>query len=340
MSRRMALGVGIGLLFVTLLVLRTDLDETWRAFREAEYGYVAPAVLLSSVVTVWLRAARWTYLLRPLVQTRTHRIYPILTVGYMANNLLPLRAGELVRAHLVRARYGVRRMAVLGTIALERLFDGAILVALLIVAAGFVHLDGDLRRLAVIMAVLYLLAIGLVLLVAWSEAGSERLARRVLSRLPLRLAAPAGNWAGSFLTGLRAIRSPSALGLIAASSLAIWCIDALAYGLMGRAFGIEQGYATYLLIAAVANLSLTIPSSQGGIGPFEFFAREVLVVSGVGVPVATAYAIALHAVLLLPMVAAGLVIVWATDITLRGATGRDPGELDPAGPESERGLLR
>ena len=63
---------------------------------------------------------RWTYLLRPLVRTRTHRMYPILTVGCMANNLLPLRAGELVRAHLVRERYGVRGMAVLGTIALER----------------------------------------------------------------------------------------------------------------------------------------------------------------------------------------------------------------------------
>ena len=331
----MALGVGIGLLFVGLLVLRTDLDETWRAFQEAEYVYVAPAVLLSSVVTVWLRAARWTYLLRPLVQTRTHRMYPILIVGYMANNLLPLRAGELVRAHLVKERYGVRRTAVLGTIALERLFDGAILVALLIVAAGFVHLGGDLRRLAVIMAALYLVAIGLVLLVAWSEAGSERLARRVLSRLPWGLGASAGDWAGSFLSGLRAIRSPSALGLIAGSSLAIWCIDALAYSLMGRAFGIEQGYATYLLIAAVANLSLTIPSSQGGIGPFEFFAREALVVSGVAVPVATAYAIALHAVLLLPMVAAGLVVVWVTDITLRGATGRESGQLDPAQPESD-----
>ncbi len=89
-----------------------------------------------------------------------------------------------------------------------------------------------------------------------------------------------------------------------------WVTVAGVYYIIGQAFDIQEGFGTYLLVTAAANLSLSIPSSQGGVGLFELSVRETLVFSGVDTPLATAYAIVLHAVLLFTMICVGLVSLW------------------------------
>lgn len=323
------------------------MNETWDALTAATYAYVVPTVVVA-FATLWLRAARWKYLLHPLARTKTAGLYPIVTVGYMANNVLPMRAGEIVRAYLTGKRYGISRMGVLATIAVERMFDGIILVGFFVVFGPIVGLNDTLRNLAVLMGAIFAVVVVGFFAVAWSEERSARFARRVLNLLPSRIRQRAGDWAESFLTGLRALRSRSTLIYVMVLSVLIWVGEATGYYLMGRAFSIDERFAVYMVVVAAANLAITVPSSQGGIGPFEFFARETLVATGVGSGVATAYALALHAVLLVPVVVAGLVFIWLTDITLAGALGSEPGERDlhpdrqpvagpaPVGPDGKR----
>jgi hypothetical protein len=99
------------------------------------------------------------------------------------------------------------------------------------------------------------------------------------------------------------------------------------YYLVGLSFDIGEGFAAYLMVTAAANLAITLPSASGGIGPFEFLAKETLTFLGVGSAVAGAYAVALHGLLLLPVIVAGLIFLWAINLSLGrtlGGAGAEP----------------
>lgn len=94
------------------------------------------------------------------------------------------------------------------------------------------------------------------------------------------------------------------------------------YFLVGLSFNLGQGFAAYIMVTAAANLAISLPSTSGGIGPFELLAKETLVFLGVGSAAAGAYAVALHGFLLLPVIAAGLVFLWAINLSLPRTLGR------------------
>jgi uncharacterized membrane protein YbhN (UPF0104 family) len=140
---------------------------------------------------------------------------------------------------------------------------------------------------------------------------------RLMRLLPARLAGRAEGLLDSFLSGLAGVRSPSILLLGGASSLASWLLEASMYYVVGEAFHLNVGFDVYLIVVSAANLALSVFASPGGVGPFEVTTREVLVFFNVGSSAASAYAIALHALLLAPVIAVGALIVWMSRVTLR-----------------------
>ena len=124
-------------------------------------------------------------------------------------------------------------------------------------------------------------------------------------------------WVYSFLLGIRSLRNPQTVTILLATSAAAWALEATAYFLVGIGFGIGEAFPIYLLVTAAANLAIALPSTSGGIGPFEFFAREALVFVGVSSALASDYAIALHGLLLVPVIIVGLFLLWATHVPIR-----------------------
>ena len=82
------------------------------------------------------------------------------------------------------------------------------------------------------------------------------------------------------------------------------------YWVIARAFHIEESFLTLAFVGASANLALSIPSSQGGVGPFQWVAKEALLKFGVATNTAAAYALALHVLLVVPVTLAGVVVFW------------------------------
>src|SRR3990170_8389661 len=143
-SRRVWLGFAISLAFLALFFYQTDWDEIRDAFGNANY-VIALASLPVYFVGIWVRTVRWQYLLRPVARVKTQRLYPVVLIGLMANNLIPARAGELVRAYILGEREQVSKAASLGTIAVDRLFDGLTLIPMLVVIAPFVSGDEEFK---------------------------------------------------------------------------------------------------------------------------------------------------------------------------------------------------
>ncbi len=306
---RPLLGVAISVVFLVIAFRGQDFGQIRDALRAVNYWYLVPALALY-FGGVLVRAVRWSILLRPAATITPRQAFPIIVIGYTANNVLPLRTGELVRSFVLGQKYGVRKSAALATIAIERLFDGFTMLAFILVATIFVSFTAQLQHVALIAFVVFaLILIGLFVL---TLGGSfrDRLLQLVLGPLPSRVADRVETMMASFLSGLGVLRNRRDLSLVAATSLVAWSLEAGMYWTIALGFGGNlasvMSFAAALMTTGVANLATLIPSSPGYVGPFE--TATVLVVNGaLDVPrtVALSYAIVVHAALWGPITVLG-----------------------------------
>ena len=341
-SRRAWLGFAVSLVFLLLFFFpipwtplgeAIDFQDMARSLRDANYVLMIPAIA-SYFVAVGFRSLRWQFLLRPLRPISGRRLFPVIIVGYMANNLLPLRLGELVRVYYLGQKEPISRTSALATVGIERVFDGLTLlffVAVVAISLPVVRLDQGLGErsgipwilLATGTAVAFLGAIGLLVFISKTPSGSLRLVNLLVKLLPAGARPRVLRLVELFLEGLGVLRSPWKLLAIFAFSLPVWLLEALKYFLIGISFDLQGAFAGWgemvaaiLLVTATSNLATSLPSSQGGIGPFEFFGAATLVLLGVGETVASTYVLALHVALLVPVTILGLMILWTENLTL------------------------
>tara|TARA_Y100000588_G_scaffold341212_1_gene385117 strand:+ start:784 stop:1797 length:1014 start_codon:yes stop_codon:yes gene_type:complete len=306
----------VGILLIVLFLLVTDLSEVADAFREASYWYVAPAIVVL-FLSFFLRCYRLSILMRPVVAISPRRLFSYSIIGYMANNLLPARAGELVRAYVLGERERVSIMGTLGTIAVERLFDGCVLVLMLFTAGAIVGF-GDSRLQAIAIAAASLFSVSLVVFywLTFREERAHRVAEFLLERFPGKLAERLRPHVRSIVGALRSVHDWRSVILVSLFSILGWTVEAGAYAIVGLAFGIKVSFAHYVLLLAAANLSIIVPTFFGGTGPFEWAAKLVMVNAGLAGGLAAAYAIVAHAVVVAPATIVGLVLLWIFGIPI------------------------
>jgi len=320
-SWRFWAGLTITVFLVAIALRGQDFGEMRRALRDFDYRYLVPGIVLY-FIGVWFRAVRWSILLKPVVTISSREALPVVVIGFMANNLLPFRAGELARAYALNQRTGASKAAALATIAVERLFDGITMLAFILGAGTVVSLTSELRHVAIIAFIVFM--IGIVLLTLLTVGGNfrDRLIQIVLGPLPTTLADRVERMAESFLAGLGVLRRRRDLIMVALCSVLAWGFEASMYWVVARGFEEplpeKMAGAAAILTTGVANLATLIPSSPGYVGPFE--TGVALVVEGaLGVPgaLALSYAFLVHAALFFPVTIVGLIIIWRQRLSLR-----------------------
>jgi uncharacterized protein (TIRG00374 family) len=334
-QKRFWLSLFVSVGFLAFFLYRTNFHEIADAFGGANYALAFAAVPLY-FVGFWIRTIRWRLLLRPLVDIPTQRLYPVVLVGLMANNVLPARVGELVRAYLVGEREPISKPAALGTIAVDRVFDGLTLVAILAAVSAFSGTDSTVKYTGIGTAVVFFAAAACLVALAFSPERARGWLLKFLRWLPTGIEHRVENLMDNFLSGLTALRQPSVLISAGGLSIASWSVETLMYWVVGRAFGLDVGLHVYFLIAAAANLALSIIASPGGVGPFEVTAQAILIdIFHVTQSTASAYAIALHALLLGPVIVVGFAILWFSQLSLSDMLGGRPPKVIVAPPATE-----
>jgi uncharacterized protein (TIRG00374 family) len=319
-SWRSILGIVISVGFIFFALRGQDYGRIREALSSFNYWFVFPA-LGFYFIGVWMRSYRWSVLLRPLVNLRTKDVLPITVVGFMANNVLPLRTGELVRSYVLSKRFGVKKTSALATIAVERLFDGLTMLGFMLAAATAVSFTSELRHLAIIAFILFAcVLIGLFLLTLGGNL-RDRLLQIALGPMPASVADRVERMAESFLSGLGVLRRRTDLALVAGASVLAWLFEATMYFMIARGFGFEirsvMGVGETLLTTGVANLATLVPSSPGYVGPFEY-GVQIVVNGALGVPkeIALSYAIVVHATLYFPITVWGAIEWWRQHLSL------------------------
>jgi hypothetical protein len=323
--RALAIGAGIAVSAVALwLALRgLRLSDVLGHIRT-----VRPLPLVACIVVATLtfpiRALRWRHLVRdtqgdplPLAPA-----WHAVAIGFMGNNLLPLRAGELLRAWSLTRLAPVRMSSALASIAVERVFDALTVVGTLGLGLLVSGLAGDVtiggiqvaslaRRVGVVAALGFL---GAAAVLAWPAAFRRVLEKTVpFSSLRYRLLA----LLDGVREGLAALRSPRRLGAVIGWSLVLWGVNAASFWLLLPGFGLAEDFGAALVVQGTVVFGVAVPSSPGYVGVFEAAIVLALALYGVAQDQALAYALTYHAVTFLPIILLGFFSLARTSIGWR-----------------------
>jgi uncharacterized protein (TIRG00374 family) len=267
------------------------------AFRGVEWdlliGHIGNAnpfyILVATVLTIasyWLRALRWP-LLFPTVSLPLLSSWKVLVLGFFMNNILPARAGELVRAHLGAKVLGVARTLVLATIASERLADGLTISLFFVLIVGFIgrgSLDPEISENLLYVAYLF----GGVAIGVLSVLFARDLIVRNLEKIANKLGRESSSYALSriqiFIDGLSPLRNPTRAAKITFWSFIVWGVELVAFAAVSKAFGGQIFLSGTVLFLVAVNFSSLIPAAPGGFGVIELIAKSVLVSAGVASP--------------------------------------------------------
>ena len=306
------LGVLISILFVWLALRGLKLSEFWNAVKDANYIWLIPGIAVY-FVGVWVRAWRWHYLLRPIKKIPTKTMFPITTIGYMGNNIYPARAGEVLRAVILKRKEGVSVSASLATIIVERIFDGVVMLAFIFVnlpelaklkgASGFV---GNIQQVAIIGTGIFIGTLVVFLIAAMYPQTTAKVGLWFIYHLlPQRLHEKVISLMNKFLDGLASLRSPFNVLMVFLTSVIIWLLETGKYWFVMHAFDFSVSFFALMLMNGIVNLATTIPSAPGYIGTFDAPGIAVLTAYGVDQATAAGYTLVLHVALWLPITLLG-----------------------------------
>ena len=325
-NKTLWLGVLISLGLLAIVFYGTDFRAIGDVFRTANYFFLLPAIALY-FLGVLMRAARWHFLLRSLKTIGYTRLFQVTVIGYMANDLLPFRIGELVRAYVMGETEHISKASTLVTIVLERIFDGVTMLLFIGIASFFLPLQDWIRTLLLTGSILFAFAVVVLVMVASFRERFDHLIHRLMQRLPERWGARGLKLMDSFFHGLSVLRNPLDAFLAFLFSALAWLCEAGMYAILALGFSITLSFPVFLLATAVANLVTIVPSTPGYVGVFDVPVKTILVFFGVDPNVAASYTILLHATLIVPVVLLGLVFTWQLGLSLGQLQKRSTNEV-------------
>ena len=297
-------GVLLSLLFAVLAFRNVELDALGDALGEQEYIWLLPSG--AAIATgVLLRAWRWQLLFEPAGRPPFSHVTSALLIGYLFNNILPARAGELARVQALGRRSGLSRAHVLATVVLERVFDLVVLVALLVGATPFLPKVDWLNAAIALGAVPAALLVVAAVVVRRYGVRAARVLVRPLGLLPRVDRPRVERIAVAVVRGLAGITAGRLTITALAVTIVSWLVLAVSIWLLLLGTELDASFGTALLILVATNLVLVLPSSPAALGAFEAAVVVALAAYGVARAEALSFALVLHALNLFPYLALG-----------------------------------
>jgi uncharacterized protein (TIRG00374 family) len=307
----LVLGIAVSAIFLYVGLRGLKLSDVWHDVRAIKIGWV----LVGATVyfgAVWGRTWRWHFLLRSIKPISLRRLFPVVVIGYMGNNVYPFRAGEVIRAYVLKRNEDVSISASLATIVVERIFDGLVMLIFVFVALPFADFKANWLRDIVFFSALFFWGAFLVFLaMALRPELMRRFYNAVFDRvLPDRLAQTAKGLADQFMTGLENLRRPRDLFMTLVASVFIWLTETTKYWFVMHAFNFRVSFFALMVMTAVVNLAITLPSSPGYVGTFDTPGIKTLTAYGIEETTAASYTLVLHAALWLPITLLGFFFLY------------------------------
>lgn len=306
------IGLVVSALFLYFAMRGLQLDLVLETIKSANLLWLIPVVFIY-FTSVWFRSLRWHYLLRPIKSIPTKDIYPVVTIGYMGNNIYPARAGELLRAVVLKHRYNVSVSSTLATIIVERIIDGVVMLGFIFFnlielnqltsSSGLV---GSIRSLALWGSIAFLGALLFFILAARYPEKIQHFIYWINEKvIPGKWQKKVVDVSMRFFSGIESLKSIKNLGIVLGISVIIWLLETSVYWVVMQAFPFSINFFGLMLMNGILNLSTTLPSAPGYVGTFDAPGIALLSAYGIEKTLAAGYILVLHAALWLPITLLG-----------------------------------
>ncbi len=310
-KRRLAFltGMTISAIFLFFAFRGLQPEQFWTSLSEIDLPLLVFAALIYFLAVIVI-ALRWQFLLRAVKLIPLSSLSQIVVIGYMGNNVYPLRAGDALRIVLLRRNHDVPLVRSTTVVIIERLFDGSVMLAFILFSLLFIDLQSDaIETITAVTTPLFIVAMLLAFFLAAKPDFLRSLIRLSLKLLPQKLGGVLARISEEIIAGLKGLRSPVTLVGAIVSSFVTWGVEAGTYWLVMFAFGLELNYAVALLLVGAVNLAGLIPASPGQVGVNEFVVITILTALSLPVATATAYAVVTHLVIWFPPTVVGFLLL-------------------------------
>lgn len=302
---------------IGFLALRVDVEEAIRQLTNVRLLWAFPG-LLAFTLSKAIHSYRWRVLLWHRRELQARDLLSVFLVSNLANAVVPLRAGDVLRVELTRRRFGIPRPELTSSVFLvESVLDGVAFIVLLLPALLLLNPSALRTPLAALIGVGVLGIFAASLLVARMEVAANVERWRLLRPLPAPARARIAAIIPSFVNGMRVLRSGRPVTIAIAISIVAWMAEVSVYWMMGRAFGLELGLSEAVLVMIAANVIVSLPLTPWDVGPYEVAVTEAMALMGFGLSQAGAFAVGSHILLIIWISITGLLAMWTLQVSPR-----------------------
>jgi glycosyltransferase 2 family protein len=313
-------GLAISIALLSFLFYKIEFKELLIALKEANYWWLIPNIILI-MVTMVFRAYRWKHMVAPIREIPLPRLFSITMIGFMANNLLPFRLGEFVRAYSLSSKEQVSKSASLATIFVERIvFDLLALLAIfgIVLIISPLTVFKELKIGAIVTIITGLIGLTFAFYLSSHGQRDSHILKRLISLFPERFRASIEGTVARFATGLEFMRSGKRVFWVTYHTFMIWVIMGISNYFILLAFGFGNLPLTAsFVILVVVSILITVPSSPGFVGVYHYGTVLSLQLYGVSPEQALSCALVMHATQFLVITIVGLYYLRREHLSLK-----------------------
>ena len=321
------IGCAISTLVMVVFVYKFDMGKVRDSLMLVQWWSMALAGVVF-ICSYMIRGLRWKLLLHPLRVLRWGQVWEVLMVGFMLNNTLPARAGELARPLLLWKLHGTSRRGGLATVGVERIFDGFCIVSMLSLVALAFEVPSEIRHTGHVVTAIMVAGLVVVVWLAFRPASFFNVVRDFLFFLPERFREKVVGFFQRFVEGTHALRDAGLVLRVGLLTVVVWVLEVVVYLTVMRGIGIQLPPWCAVIVLAAINFSIAVPSAPAYIGVYEAACggAVVLLSSMLSYPMtwelALSYSISVHLLLVVCIVGPGLALMWRLGLRFSDLTGR------------------
>lgn len=317
MKKKLVIGIIISIVFLYLAFRKVDYVELWDALKGANYWYILPNVVLV-VLSMWMRAIRWKFMVNPIKKVGMGSLFSSVMIGFMANNVLPARLGEFIRAYSLGSKEKMSRSATFATIIIERIFDGfSLLFILWLSLLMYPEFPSWVKKASNLFLLMNIVTLGFLVLIEVKRELAVKFFNLVFRILPSSLSSRGTEIVDKFISGLAVFRNIPSLLWILGWSILIWVVVGISNYFIFLAFDQQPAIFASFILLGIVSLAVMLPSSPGFVGTFHYACVASFVILNLNEAISRPFSIILHASQYIPITLIGLYYLRKEHLSLR-----------------------
>lgn len=322
LSKKKIILLLITCLFLYLVFKNLDFRELIQLIQEFELKYIF-FLICSIIISLSFRGLCFQLLISQTVKAPLKDLVPLCLTGSALNIVLPARAGDIFRAVYVGAKYNADKVKIFGTVMLERIFDGLMILAMLLSAIFLYNKNPLAEKLCFAAAIIF---IGSLIFAFFTIKFNKtdlifsflenkcNLLQGKLKDFFISMIQSSNQICNSFINGFEILKYPNKLFLIILASIGIWSFECLNYYIVIQGFHCDISWSVVLFIIGFIALACMIPSASIFIGPYQLAVIAAFSIYGIEKETALAISLVEQSVVLITTAVIALIFFFKNDI--------------------------